>query len=116
MENNMIGEGFTVGSKILENENKCCICGTRKNLEPHHIVYTTKYDELYNSMDNVVVMCHNCHHEYHQRYNYQLGFKTLLKFKDDYWKGQCPNLKKENKILRKTIKKLEDVLEMKNRD
>ena len=102
-------EQFTIGSKILSQEHKCCICGKKSDLEPHHILHTTKHDELYNSIENVVVMCHKCHHDYHQKYNHQLGFKTLLKFKGEHWKDYCPKLKKQNKLLRKTIRKLKEV-------
>ena len=92
---------FTVGDELLKKEKKCCICKSKKNLEPHHILHTTKYDELYNSVENVVVMCHDCHHNYHQKYHFDLGFKTLLEFQRDYWKNSCPKLKKENNKLRK---------------
>ena len=92
---------FTVGNEILRNEEKCCICKSKDNLEPHHIIHTTKYDDLYNSIDNVVVMCHDCHHNYHQKYNPEIGFKTLLKFQREYWENYCPGLKTENKKLSK---------------
>lgn len=92
---------FTVGEEILKKEHECCICNSKTNLEPHHILHTTKYDELHNSIENVIVMCHTCHHEYHQKYNYELGFKSLLQFQRDYWKNHCPKLKKENGKLHK---------------
>ena len=94
-------EKFTAGNEILKKEEKCCICKSKDNLEPHHIIHTTKYDELYNSIDNVVVMCPDCHHNYHQKYNHEIGFKTLLKFQREYLENYCPKLKTENKKLRK---------------
>lgn len=92
---------FKATTEILKREESCCICGSKNNLEPHHILHTTKYDELHNSIENVIVLCHACHHEYHQKYNYNLSFKTLLKFQKDYWKNHCPKLKKENNKLHK---------------
>jgi hypothetical protein len=104
---------FKIGDEILKKENHCCICKGKDNLEPHHIFHTNEYDELYNSMENIVVMCHKCHHEYHQKYNYDLSFKTLLKFSRDYWMQYCPKLKtknnklrKENELFKKTINNL----------
>ena len=97
----MTEKRFTVGEEILKKEDKCCICESKKNLEPHHILHTTKYDELHNSIENLIVMCHNCHHNYHQKYHYDLSFKTLLQFQKDYWKKYCPKLKKENGKLHK---------------
>lgn len=87
---------FKATEEILKQEKKCCICNTKANLEPHHILHTTKYDELHNSIENLVVMCNTCHHNYHQKYHYNIGFKTLLEFQRDYWKQYCPKLKKEN--------------------
>lgn len=90
---------FKATEEILKQEKKCCICRTKTNLEPHHILHTTKYDELHNSIENLVVMCNTCHHNYHQKYHYNIGFKTLLEFQQDYWKQYCPKLKKENRKL-----------------
>ena len=103
----MTEKQFTAGTKILQQEKNCCICNSKSNLEPHHILHTTKYDELYNSIENLVVMCHNCHHNYHQMYHYDLSFKTLLKFQRDYWKEYCPKLKKENGKLHRRNSDLE---------
>ena len=80
---------------------KCCICGSKTNLGKHHIVHTNKYDELYRSSENLITICHNCHDEYHQKYHYDLSFRTLLEFAVDYWKNYCPKLKKENGKLHK---------------
>lgn len=92
---------------------KCCVCGRKSNLEKHHILHTNKYDELHSSTENLITICNTCHHNYHQKYNHNISFKTLLKFTVDFWKNYCPKLKKENgklhnqnSNLRKTIRKL----------
>lgn len=97
---------FTKGEEILKKETECCICGSKTNLEPHHILHTTKYDELHDSIENLVVMCNNCHHNYHQKYNYDLSFRTLLQFQKEYWQEYCPKLKTMNKKLKKQNKDL----------
>ena len=48
---------------------KCCVCGTKSNLEKHHILHTNKYDELHRSTENLITICHTCHHNYHQKYH-----------------------------------------------
>lgn len=97
-------EKFTVGDEILKKEKKCCICESKDNLEPHHIIPVNKYDEFYNSLDNVVVMCHNCHHDYHQKNIGEINFKTLLRYKGKY--EDCNKLKKRYKVLKDAYKNL----------
>ena len=92
-------------------KGKCCICGSKSQLEMHHILHTNKYDELHKSVENLIIICHTCHHNYHQKYHYNLSFKTLLEFAVDYWKNYCPKLKKDGKLhkqnrdLRRNIKR-----------
>ena len=95
-----------VYEKVLEKEDKCLICGSKGNLDPHHIIYTNKYDELHNSEAILAVLCHNCHHEYHKKYHYNTTFKTLMKFKEDFHRNECLKLKKQNKSLKRKNKKL----------
>ena len=48
----MTEKRFTVGEEILKKEDKCCICESKKNLEPHHILHTTKYDMIFTKSEN----------------------------------------------------------------
>lgn len=95
-----------VYENILEKEDKCWVCGSKSNLEPHHIIYTNKYDELHNSEAIISVLCHDCHHEYHQMYHYNTTFKTLMEFKGKFHEQECPNLKKQVKSLKRKNKQL----------
>ena len=79
----MITGKFTIGETLLSNTKKCSICGSGKELEPHHIINVNNYDELYNSPCNVIILCHTCHHNYHQEYN-EINFHTLLEYKNRF--------------------------------
>jgi hypothetical protein len=47
----------------FETDDSCAICGTRgiDNLSEHHI----DGDRSNNEYDNLIVLCHNCHHKIH---------------------------------------------------
>ncbi len=48
-----------------ETDSSCAYCGIRdyRVLTIHHIIQQEPKDESY---DNKIVLCHNCHHLYHQ--------------------------------------------------
>ena len=48
---------------LFETDDSCALCGTRgpKRLTLHHI----DGDDSNNAYDNQIVLCHNCHHQYH---------------------------------------------------
>jgi hypothetical protein len=47
----------------LETDDSCAICGARgiDNLSEHHI----DGNRANNEYDNLIVLCHNCHHNFH---------------------------------------------------
>jgi hypothetical protein len=49
-----------------ETEGACAYCGIKdyRILTIHHIVQSEPKDESY---DNKIVLCHNCHHIYHEQ-------------------------------------------------
>ena len=67
-------------SKLFILYDKCVICNSKKNLEPHHIVPVKPYDELYSDVNNGIVLCKSCHHNYHEQYKDNINTYTLLKF------------------------------------
>ena len=66
-------------NQLFYKYDSCLICGKRKDLEPHHVVKVKPYDDAYASLDNGVVLCKHCHHEYHARYS-AVNAATLLEF------------------------------------
>lgn len=96
------------GNQLLEKYDACAICGSKKNLEPHHIIQTNNYDEFHTSITNGLVLCHKCHHEYHQKYHDDINFKTLLEFKGQYEKNQHKSYRKKYQQEKKAYKRLKD--------
>ena len=94
------------GERILEKYNKCAICESKKQLEPHHIIQTNTYDEFHNSLDNGTVLCHNCHHKYHQQYYGDINLKTLLEFKAQHERQQCQKYRSKYKKKTRQYNKL----------
>lgn len=69
--------------------NTCCICGAQLvHLQIHHI----DKDPSNNDIDNLIVLCLNCHANVHSKSNMGISFSpTLLKkYRDD-----CINFYKE---------------------
>jgi hypothetical protein len=50
---------------FLETDGSCAYCGIKdyRVLTVHHIIQQKPQDESY---DNKIILCHNCHHLYHQ--------------------------------------------------
>ena len=50
---------------FLETDDACGLCGERgiENLTIHHI----DGNEQNNEYDNQIILCHNCHHRFHQK-------------------------------------------------
>ena len=50
----------------LRDGFKCCDCGTKLNLELHHLSYKFKGSEL-EHMETVVTLCGSCHQKRHNK-------------------------------------------------
>ncbi|MBW2052747.1 MAG: HNH endonuclease [Deltaproteobacteria bacterium] len=50
---------------LSETDGACAYCGIKdyRVLTTHHIIQETPKDESY---DNKIILCHNCHHLYHE--------------------------------------------------
>jgi 5-methylcytosine-specific restriction endonuclease McrA len=48
-------------AKILKEQPNCFKCGSRINLEVHHIIPTRENKELFFDENSLVVVCRNCH-------------------------------------------------------
>lgn len=109
-------DAFTIGSELLKTEDKCCICNSKKNLEPHHIIPVNKYDDFYNDVNNVVIICNKCHHNYHQKNMGNINFKSLLQFKGEFERDKCKKLKKKYGALHKYSSNLKKIAKLKGVD
>jgi len=47
------------------DENKCQMCGSKENLNAHHIIYKSNYPQLSLNINNGITLCRYCHYETH---------------------------------------------------
>ena len=64
---------------LLQENDKCIVCGSKENLVPHHVAKIDRYNSFYIDPANGVVMCEKCHKKYHNEYS-EVSAKTLIKF------------------------------------
>ena len=50
---------------ILHEQQECQICGSKDNLNIHHLVHCRSYEKKYADKNNIIVLCRDCHREYH---------------------------------------------------
>lgn len=62
--------------KVLERDkNTCQNCGSKKQLEVHHIKSVSEYPELALDIKNAITYCKNCHSKTESYLKYQKGLK-----------------------------------------
>lgn len=54
--------------KLRSEDNTCFICGSAKNVKPHHIRRVKESNKQYASASNVVLLCSHHHNKYHKIY------------------------------------------------
>lgn len=95
-------------NKLFIKYDRCVICGSKKNLEPHHVNQVKPYNKSYSDINNGVIMCKKCHRQYHEKYMGEINTFTLLLFMRDSFKGKNglnsmqlnKKLKQSNKVLK----------------
>ena len=80
---------------IRKLKKECFICGTKENIEPHHIKRVKAGKQEYKNPENIVMLCRKHHKRYHNKYK-----KTNQKTFAEY----C--LKQKNKEINKQQKKI----------
>lgn len=50
---------------LQRDEYTCQFCGTRRNLEVHHLLYRSHGGK--DDLDNLLTLCHRCHAAVHER-------------------------------------------------
>lgn len=68
---------------LLKRSDRCEVCKSRDNLQPHHIIPVHVYDKMYFDTDNGAVLCKSCHDTYHQNY-FPINRQTFEEFKRNY--------------------------------
>lgn len=106
--------------KVINRDTHCVLCGSRQNLEAHHVFKVNMYDDAYLDINNGVTLCRKCHSLYHEKYGLDCNLKNLLELKYDVYNpsfaklkikygnvvNQMENLEKKNKKLKKKNRKL----------
>ena len=74
--------------KILNRDKFCQCCGSSENLEVHHPMPFNKYNSIGADINNGIVLCKECHTEYHSQNGYKKNCNptTLAQFLRDYAK------------------------------
>jgi len=50
---------------VKKRDNKCQKCGSKENLEAHHMLHKAKFPELSLNINNGITLCLDCHYEVH---------------------------------------------------
>ncbi len=53
------------------DKRRCRICGTKKRIVAHHIIFKVDYPELSNVVNNGIILCKPCEDQAHGRELYQ---------------------------------------------
>ena len=88
-------------NELLEEDGKCVKCGSKDNLQPHHITPCHVYDELFFKKENICLLCEHCHNSYHENY-FPINETTF----NDFLKN-CKISKKRSKSKRKKFSRKE---------
>lgn len=85
-------------NEILQEQKTCAICGSKENLNLHHLVHCRSFEKKYADKNNIIVLCRDCHWEYHNRYS-KVSPYTLFSFMREKYTQKYVNdvtaLKKE---------------------
>ena len=68
---------------VKKRDRNCVICGSKQNLEAHHVFKVNEYDDAYLDLNNGITLCHRCHNRYHQKYGLDCNIKNLLDLKNE---------------------------------
>lgn len=92
-----------VVEKLRQEDNSCFICGSTKNVKPHHITRVKESDKRYAAKSNVVLLCRYHHQKFHQLYGSGKGVNRHnfnIFIKKEHLR-EIKRLKKENQELQK---------------
>lgn len=57
---------MTWSQKVRQRDNcKCVVCGSKENLQAHHLLEKHYYPQFANNVDNGITLCRKCHRAAH---------------------------------------------------
>lgn len=95
---------------VINRDEKCVICNSRKDLEAHHVFHVNPHDKIYYATNNGVCLCKKCHDKYHELYGVDCNIKNLLALQRKIGDSRVKKLKKKNKRLRKVVKNMQKIV------
>lgn len=71
---------------VINRDKVCQCCGTKKQLDVHHILPYSDYEDFRVDPNNGILLCRSCHTTYHRLYGYHdnINSETLNEFLEDY--------------------------------
>lgn len=83
------------GEAMMDNTEKCELCGSEFNLTRHHLVpklkAKNKYKEIRDDDSNILIVCRSCHDQIHALYS-ESQLRDLYSSKEAL--SEAPELKK----------------------
>ena len=62
---------------LKKQDDSCFICGSKKNIKPHHIMRVRDSDKRYADKNNIVLLCPYHHNKFHQLYGSGKGVHNI---------------------------------------
>lgn len=101
-----------VVGNMMKGNPKCFVCGSTRNVGPHHIRKVKSNSQQYADSSNIVLLCAPCHHRYHNRYgNKRINQKTFALFVKAELHKRIRELEVEANTERNKVKRLEAELD-----
>ncbi|MBO4516044.1 HNH endonuclease [bacterium] len=85
--------------QVIKRDRNCVICGSKQDLEAHHIFKVNNYDDAYLDLNNGIALCRKCHLNFHETYGLDCNIKNLLEFKENASNQSYSKLKKKYDII-----------------
>lgn len=93
-----------IANELLQEQSKCRICGSQKDLVLHHVIKCEHDEILYINPDNIIVLCNACHAEYHRNYP-EISPESLIDFIVSKYEKKKKRKKNTSRKHRRMIKK-----------
>lgn len=99
-----------VVGNMMKGKPKCFVCGSTRNVGPHHIRKVKQSNQQYADKNNLVLLCKSCHSKYHSRYR-GINQKTFALFLREELHKKIYHLNVDVATERNKVKRLEAELE-----
>ena len=94
--------------QVIKRDSNCVLCGSKQNLEAHHIFKVNEFDDAYLDLNNGITLCKSCHKKYHDKYGLDCNIKNLLEIKLELSNPSYKRLIKNHGNACNQIKKLKE--------